>query len=225
MRTALQGVYGENGERPVVCFLQGCTGDVTHRIARDRAAWPEHFGRHTPTQAQILGRLAAAAALEASERSIELPAEVVQVAVLPLDLPYRDAAGIEKSELQVVRIGVPVERSVGALDAVWLVGLPGEPFADYSINIGRQFRRRLRARHDRVLVCGYTNDDVGYLSTATALRQGGYETAVAHTNYHRPSPFSAATERIVLGRSLAAAQTLAPKTTTRWLPSFFRHRW
>src|SRR5438874_1409565 len=39
MRSVLQSIYGKN-TAPVVCFLQGCAGDVTHRIARDRGSWP-----------------------------------------------------------------------------------------------------------------------------------------------------------------------------------------
>jgi hypothetical protein len=42
--------------------------------------------------------------------------------------------------------------------------------------------------------------------------------------YHRPSPFSAATEGIVLDRSLRAAHTLAQKTMTRWAPIYLRSR-
>jgi hypothetical protein len=62
------------------------------------------------------------------------------------------------------------------------------------------------------------------MCTAKALREGGYEAAVAHNMYHRPSPFSAATEGIVLDRSLRAAHTLAQKTMTRWAPIYLRSR-
>src|SRR5262249_46896965 len=65
MRSALRALYNQR-EAPVVCFLQGCAGDITHRIARDRDSWPEHFGQHTMLQSQIMGRLGAAAALVAS---------------------------------------------------------------------------------------------------------------------------------------------------------------
>jgi neutral ceramidase len=222
MRTTLQRVYGENGKPPVICFLQGCTGDLTHRIARDRQAWPQHFEQHTSVQARIMGRLAAAAALRASERSLEFPAETLQVGVQPLELPFLDCPDSEKSEVQVVRIGPPPARPVRALDAVWFIGLPGEPFTYYSTELGQQFQRRLDAHQDNVLVCGYTNDDVGYICTPKALREGGYEAAVAHKMYHRPSPFSAASEAIVINRSLTAAHTLVEKTMTRWAPIPFQ---
>ena len=44
MRQTLQASYaGADKPTPVVLFLQGCAGDVTHRIGRDREAWPGHF--------------------------------------------------------------------------------------------------------------------------------------------------------------------------------------
>jgi neutral ceramidase len=224
MRTALQRLYGENGEQPVICFLQGCTGDLTHRIARDREVWPQHFDQHTSAQALIMGRLAAAAAVCAGERSLEFLAETAQVGVQPLELPFRDCAGSEKSEVQVVRIGPPPGHRTGALGAVWFIGLPGEPFTHYSTELGRRFQRRLAVHPDSVLVCGYANDDVGYICTPKALRKGGYEAAVAHKMYHRPSPFAAATEAIVLDRIMSMAHTLMQKPLPRWAQIYLRSR-
>ena len=224
MRSTLQRIYRKDDVAPVVCFLQGCTGDVTHRIGRDRDAWPEHFGQHTSLQCEILGRLTAAAAQQASERSVEFPAETIQTVAQPLKLPFRDCRGLEKSEIQVVRIGPSLRNLAQARNAVWFVTLPGEPFTNYGIELGRQFHRRLGTREDGVLVCGYTNDNVGYLCTPRALREGGYEAAVAHNMYHRPSPFSADTEAIVLDRSLNAALTFVQKTGTRWAPFYLRSR-
>src|SRR5262245_37463632 len=46
MRQTLQAAYARADQpTPVVVFLQGCAGDVTHRIGRDREAWPGHFDR------------------------------------------------------------------------------------------------------------------------------------------------------------------------------------
>src|SRR5262245_26659050 len=81
MRSTLQRVYGEAGDAPVVCILQGCTGDVTHRVGRDREAWPRHFGESTSLQSNILGCLVAGAALSASERSVDVSADVGENAV------------------------------------------------------------------------------------------------------------------------------------------------
>lgn len=211
MRGTLQGVYGETGREPIVCFLQGCTGDVTHRVGRDRDAWPAHFGESSSVQSQILGRLVAAAALSASERSVEVRAEAVQTSVEPVELSFRDSPGGERTEIQVVRVGPgPAPgRARSAAASIWFVGLPGEPFTAYSTELGRQWSRRLGVPSERVVVCGYTNDCVGYLCTPKALREGGYEAAAAHRVYHRPSPFAANTQRRVFAAALRAAGTIA----------------
>jgi hypothetical protein len=230
MRAALQRLYGEDHAPPVICFLQGCAGDLTHRIGRNRAAWPQHFEQQTSVQSEILGRLAAAAALSASERSVSFPVESVRTVVEPLTLPFYDRSGAEETELQLIRLGPRHMRSEDTGDAAWIVGLPGEPFTAYSTDLGRQFHHQLGVRNDYVLVCGYTNDCVGYLCTPKALREGGYEAAVAHQMYHRPAAFAAATKKIVFDRSLKAAQTIVGDAPLR-VPGLFSgrskvlHRW
>jgi hypothetical protein len=214
MRRALQRVYSENGEPPVIYFLQGCTGDVTHRIGRDRAAWPQHFGAHTSLQSQILGRLAAHAALAASECSVEFLVESISAGVEALTLSFNGSSGSEETELQVIRIGPLTGKADRAHDAAWIIGLPGEPFTDYGTGLGRVFDHRLDADPDRVVVCGYSNDCVGYFCTPKALRQGGYEAAMAHRMYQRPAPFSATTQAIIFDRSLAAANKLIDSGST-----------
>src|SRR5262249_31947958 len=154
-------------------------------IGRDRWAWPEHFGQQTSVQSQLMGRLAAAAALEASERAMDFVAQHIATVVEPLNLPFGDRSPAEASELQVIRIGVEPEQPRSERDALWIVGLPGEPFTDYGKTLGRRFDARLGARRDNVLVAGYTNDCVGYFCTPAAIREGGYEPAVAHRMYHR----------------------------------------
>ena len=215
MRTNLQCLYGEDGEQPVVCFLQGCTGDLTHRIGRNRNAWPQHFERHTYVQSQVLGRLAAAAAITASERSVSFPVESVSTAVEPLNLPFFDRSGVEETELQLVRLGPAADDPNRARASAWIIGLPGEPFTIYSTELGRQFHHEFRSDEDNVLVCGYTNDCVGYLCTPEALREGGYEAGTAHQMYHRPAAFSAATKKIVFDTSGRAAKKLLTDAPTR----------
>src|SRR5262245_13653710 len=206
MRTTLQRVYGETGDAPIVCFLQGCTGDVTHRVGRDREAWPGHFGESTSLQSKVLGRRTAAAGLSASERSVEIAAEAVQTAVEPVELSFRDSAGHERTEIQVVRVGSTSRRARSDAASVWFVGLPGEPFTAYSTELGGQWSRQHGVPPDRVLVYGYTNDCVGYFCTPKALREGGYEAAAAHRVYHRPSPFSSDTQERVFDAAPRAAR-------------------
>jgi hypothetical protein len=211
MRTVLRAVYS-HGAPPVVCFLQGCAGDITHRIARDRNSWPEHFDQHTRVQSELLGRLSAAAALDASERSLDIRAEAVHAVVAPLTLRCHRHSASEQTEVQVVRIGPTSTAHAGAARPLWIVALPGEPFTAYSTDIGDEFHRQLRAGEHNVLVCGYSNDAVGYLSTPQALREGGYEVDRAHEMYHRPAPFAAATQAIVRDSAVQAAGRLVERS-------------
>src|SRR5262249_34607415 len=155
MRTNIQRLYGEDHEPPIICFLQGCAGDLTHRIGRSRDSWPQHFEQHTYVQSEILGRLAAAAAASASERSVGFPMESVRTVVEPLSLPFYDRSGAEETELQLVRLGPRQMRPEDSSDSAWIVGLPGEPFTVYSTDLGRQFYHQIGVRNDYVLVCGY----------------------------------------------------------------------
>jgi hypothetical protein len=230
MRANIQRLYGEDHEPPVICFLQGCAGDLTHRIGRNRDAWPQHFEQYTCVQSEIFGRLAAAAAISASEHSVSFPVESVRTVVEPLNLPFYGRSGAEETELQLIRLGPRQMRPEDTCDAAWIVGLPGEPFTAYSTDLGRQFHHQLGVRDDYVLVCGYTNDCVGYLCTPKALREGGYEAAVAHQMYHRPTAFAADTKKIVFNRSLKAAKTIDSDAPLR-VPGLFSgrskvlHRW
>ncbi|NQU97643.1 MAG: hypothetical protein HQ548_08365, partial [Chloroflexi bacterium] len=61
--------------------------------------------------------------------------------------------------------------------SVAIVGVPAEPFAE----IGVEVKRRSPAEH--TLFCGYSNGLTGYVPTAEAFEEGGYETGA--------TPFSA----------------------------------
>jgi hypothetical protein len=207
MRSSICALYDQQ-EPPVVCFLQGCAGDITHRIGRHSESWPEHFAQHTAVQSQIMGRLGAAAAMAAHERSVAVPAETVATVARPLSLRYRWRPEFERTHLQVIRIGASSEDPVSTDAAIWMVMLPGEPFAEYGTHLAERLGRELGVDEHHVLVCGYSNDSVGYLPTRAALHAGGYEVARAHHLYGRPAPFAGSTERRVLARASAAAAEL-----------------
>jgi len=211
MRTILQATYGKD-KVPVVCFLQGCAGDVTHRIARDRDSWPEHFGQHTAVQGEILGRLTAAAALTASERSVGIRAETAEAIVQPLSLPYHQHPASEETEAQLVRIGPVSSRQDSDDESLWIVALPGEPFTTYGTGLGERLSRQHGVDQDRVLVCGYSNDAVGYLCTPETIWEGGYEAVKAHEMYHRPAPFASGVQALVFDRVSEAAARLLDRS-------------
>ena len=74
------------------------------------------------------------------------------------------------AELQGIRIG----------DVIVLL-LPGEPFVEYGL--------ALKERHPSVITIGYANDAPGYLPTATAVGEGGYEVDLAYRYYGQAAPF------------------------------------
>jgi hypothetical protein len=225
MRQTLQASYAGAGNRtPVVVFLQGCAGDVTHRIGRDRNAWPGHFDRQTSVQSAILGRLAAAAAIDACEHAVDAVAATVEVIARPLSLRYHRSPGTEDTEIQVVRIGPHAHHLRGTDESIWIVALPGEPFSDYGTELADQFQQRVGAAPNKVIVCGYSNDAIGYLCTPAALRQGGYESSRAHEIYHRPAAFARETQRVVFDAANEAAVSLvdARRETEPGAASSFR---
>jgi len=69
-----------------------------------------------------------------------------------------------RAEVQVLSIG-----------DVKLVGLPAEPF----VELGLAIKRRVRG----AFVLGYTNGNVGYVPTASAYPEGGYEVDTAYRLY------------------------------------------
>jgi len=216
MRKHIRTTWGHD---PAILFLQGCTGNLTHRIGRDAKSWPDHFGRQTTVESEELGKVVAQACIQASERSEELHVTEVGVAVKPIVLPFHNRRGSETTEVQVARIGQKTNLPDSRTQAVWFVGLPGEPFTEYSVDFGREFNKHLDASMDRTLVCGYTNDCVGYFCTPEALDEGGYEAAGAHRVYHRPAPFSRDVKSLLHDCSLEAAHAVGqrpPLLTSAW---------
>ena len=128
--------------------------------------------------------------------------------VAPINLPFADDSGWETTELQLVRLGPLPTNPEHARASAFIIGLPGEPFTLYGLELGERFRREWGVHPDNVLVCGYTNDCIGYLCTPKALQDGGYEAAVAHKIYHRPAAFSAATQKIISNYITKAAKAL-----------------
>src|SRR5690606_28771692 len=60
--------------------------------------------------------------------------------------------------------------------------LPGEPFVEYGLALKAAGRPLL-------MTVGYANDAPGYLPTAAALAEGGYEVETAFQFYGLPGPY------------------------------------
>jgi hypothetical protein len=208
MRTELESFYGGSRGAPSIHFLQGCAGNITHRIGRDRAHWPEHYGQDSIVQSRILGRLAGEAAIVACERSAEFVPLELNAGCRAVRLPLRRRLGAEPTSIQVVVLGPSLEGSDAAGQRVWFVGLPGEPFAEYGRSFAAEMGRRFGAHTERTLISGYTNDSVGYFCTREALQEGGYEAEGGHRVYHRRAPFGAGVESVLLEAMVLTAERL-----------------
>ena len=112
-----------------------------------------------------------------------------------------NAAQSRKAKLLLAKLdkGEPVEQSLTTPfhamrigNELLLIGLPGEPVAEYSENFKAAF-----LTYDFVWVAGYCNYMLGYLPTWKVWKEGGYEAggAMLHTPY--PGPFSENIEKLV----------------------------
>ncbi len=102
--------------------------------------------------------------------------------------------------------GEPCAIQALRLGPLLVVAIAGEPF----VEIGQQIEARLlaHAEIEAVLVLGYANGNAGYLCTAQAYAEGGYEAASAHVNYHRPAPYGSETESLLVETAVSLAKRL-----------------
>ncbi|MBM4048725.1 MAG: hypothetical protein FJ279_26780 [Planctomycetes bacterium] len=71
----------------------------------------------------------------------------------------------------------PFEIQVFRIGDVAVVGLPGEVFVEYQLHLDQH------APFKQTLVLGHTNGCIGYVPTADAFPQGGYEVTTAYKYY------------------------------------------
>jgi len=104
---------------------------------------------------------------------------------------------LELAEAGATGMTVDFEVQAVCMDDFGIVGLPGEVFVEYALQVDRDSPCRLTA------VPAYTNGNVGYVPTADAYREGGYEveTAIRYYGTTMPKPEC---EQMILG----AAQRL-----------------
>lgn len=110
-------------------------------------------------------------AQEITFRRIEI--EKAQAGGASIELKVHKAhLGWAQDALKMVVEGGPESVRVGlqaiSIDGVVLATLPGEPFCEY----GLEFRK---ATKSGVMPVGYANGNIGYIPTAEAYKEGGYE--------------------------------------------------
>jgi hypothetical protein len=113
----------------------------------------------------------------------------------------RDAlAEYDKPQLETTK---PLELQGLRLGPCLLISTPGETF----VEIGMAVRAASPLPHTFVL--GYTNGNVGYIQTASAFEEGGYEVESAYKFYYGPYCFAPGVEQAATAGAIELARSLA----------------
>jgi neutral ceramidase len=212
----------------VAVFLQGCGADVRIRVVnKDMSGWVEGNAE----AAEGFGRELA----EGVERALKKPGTSIngpiEAAYTEIQLPlgkvsekaYRDAAGqtgydgawgkkfaamLDRKESIPITWPYRIQAfRLGSGNAPFtLVALEGEVFTEYGLNLGKALAPAI------TMVLGYSNDTRGYVPTAEAIREGGYEPG-AYTWWLIPGPYAPEAEPKILdaAAALARPRNLAPR--------------
>lgn len=114
---------------------------------------------------------AANATVARLEREADSAEWAVRIATLRKERPEA-LPDVDSAPVQVMQIGPLV-----------LVGIPGELFVEY----GLEMKQRVRQSKDRpLMLVGFANDYLGYLVTPRAVHTGGYEQATARLQASAP---------------------------------------
>jgi len=99
---------------------------------------------------------------------------------------------------------IPLDVTAMRWGDICLVGLPGEPFVEFGLEI----RQRATAS---VVVAGYTNGCPGYVPHRSAYDEGGYEVLDAHrAAYGQPAAFAPEAGERLVAAALRAVDELGP---------------
>lgn len=85
-----------------------------------------------------------------------------------------------------------------------LIGTPGETFVEIGL------AAKAASPLPKTFVVAYANGNVGYIPTAKAFEEGGYEVDSAHKFYYGVYRFKPDVERLVTEAAIALAKELAP---------------
>jgi len=172
-------------------FLQGCCGNIRPNLVGDDG----DFRSGSEADRQRLGRILGAAAIKAAEEATPTSLARLSVSTRRILLPVAEG----HQDKAQGRAAVEAEMQGMALGPLLIVTIPGEPF----VEIGQRIRQTVG---DPVLVAGYANGDLGYLPTAQAYTEGGYEVA--------ESPFAPQAEDLLVATAMGLAQEL--RRTSPW---------
>ena len=178
-KALVEKVYGAN---TTALFLQGCAGDIRPNL-------PGHPYR-CGDEADIrwCGRDLGCAAVKAADRSLvreefakRTPVYPIRCARKVVTVPSIKKGETVQCELQAMKVGPYL-----------FLTLPGEPFVEYGFRLEKAIADRAVP-----IVVGYANGDIGYICTAKAFKEGGYE-----PNNSRSGPEA---EEVLIAESLKLA--------------------
>jgi hypothetical protein len=211
-------------------FLPGAFGDVRPNLTDGRG----RFRAATDVELERIGRTVGAEAVRVAEEVSGIPRQPGIVTPrwsgeegldgALRDVPLRYQRPPSRDELLTARDGQqsawaqrllaqlerdgdlpegePCEVQALRLGPFLLVAVAGE----LMVEIAQTIESSLTSRgFSATLALGYCNGMAGYLCTARAYAEGGYESAQAHVAYHRPAPFSADTEMLLVQAAVALA--------------------
>jgi hypothetical protein len=183
---------------PICLFLQGCCGDinpieretfeVAQRLGSVAAAATAQAWHQIKTTEDVTLKTALRVlplplqdppSVEEAERQLvafrQRAADATRTQTNPgMIRTYQDLVGWAERILEFAREGSQPRTQdfiiqVMTINDVALVGLSGEPFIELADDIER------RSPFEHTCVLGYTNGCIGYLPTARAYEEGGYE--------------------------------------------------
>ena len=92
---------------------------------------------------------------------------------------------VEQQEQGALTPTVPAEIQMLRIGEVIIAGIPGEFFVELGLQIKQGIAGAALAR--QVMICGFANDNIGYIPARRAYAQGGYEVSDAYHYYGYPA--------------------------------------
>ena len=224
-RRFIESAYAPSGT--IAAFLPGCFGNARPHLLDPNGG----FRGGSDHELKVLGRILGSEVVGVAERLECEPADDMAVASREVVLPYSHVP--DEAELRAVADPDDLGWAAGLLDAMerdgglpdhetgevavlrlgrhWIVTTPGETLIEIGWSIERGLAELGLAdpgRADMTLALGYANGNSGYLCTAAAMFEGGYEPARAYKYYLRPGPFAPEIEPTLIETALDLAMTL-----------------
>jgi neutral ceramidase len=225
-RRFIESAYAPSGT--IAAFLPGCFGNARPHLLDPNGG----FRGGSDHELKVLGRILGSEVVGVAERLECEPADDMAVASREVVLPYSHVP--DEAELRAVADPDDLGWAAGLLDAMerdgglpdhetgevavlrlgrhWIVTTPGETLIEIGWSIERGLAELGLAdpgRGDMTLALGYANGNSGYLCTAAAMFEGGYEPARAYKYYLRPGPFAPEVEPTLIETALDLAMQSA----------------